>query len=200
MPKIILVEDNRILKIAQERLLARAGYSVIYAGDGEEALRLAMPEQPDLILLDMMLPKLSGPEVLRRLKSDPATAHIPVIVVTSLSQKNEEKLKEAGAAAFLTGALRAGAAAFFAGAFFFAGAAARFEGAALFVGALFGMLVLILRAFPGERRICFDFLDPRQAHYELAAVGAVFYLGVWADKAVFWLNPGTSAPVITRSR
>ena len=100
MPKIILVEDNRILKIAQERMLARAGYSVIYAGDGEEALRLAMPEQPDLILLDMMLPKLSGREVLRRLKSDPATAHIPVIVVTSLSQKNEEKLKEAGAAAF----------------------------------------------------------------------------------------------------
>ena len=81
-------------------MLIRAGYSVICAGEGEEALRLAMPEQPDLILLDMMLPKLSGPEVLRRLKSDPATAHIPVIVVTSLSQKNEEKLKEAGAAAF----------------------------------------------------------------------------------------------------
>ena len=62
-------------------------------------------------------------------------------------------------------------------------------------GALFGMLALILRAFPGERRLSFDFLDPRQAHYELAAIGAVFYFGVWADKAAFWLNPGTSEPV-----
>jgi uncharacterized membrane protein len=63
-------------------------------------------------------------------------------------------------------------------------------------GALFGMLALVLRAFPGERRIRFQFLDPRQAHYELAAVGAVFYLGVWADKALFWLNPGTSEQVL----
>lgn len=63
-------------------------------------------------------------------------------------------------------------------------------------GALFGMLALVLRAFPGERCIRFEFLNPRQAHYELAAVGAVFYLGVWADKAAFWLNPGTSEPVI----
>lgn len=63
-------------------------------------------------------------------------------------------------------------------------------------GALFGMLALVLRAFPGERRVRFEFLDPRQAHYDLAAIGAVFYLGVWADKCVFWLNPGTSEPVI----
>jgi polysaccharide biosynthesis protein PelG len=63
-------------------------------------------------------------------------------------------------------------------------------------GALFGMLALVLRAFPGEPCIRFQFLDPRQAHYELAAIGAVFYLGVWADKALFWLNPGTSEPVL----
>jgi uncharacterized membrane protein len=63
-------------------------------------------------------------------------------------------------------------------------------------GALFGMLALVLRAFPGERTVRFQFLDPRQAHYELAAVGAVFYLGVWVDKALFWLNPGTSEPVL----
>jgi len=62
-------------------------------------------------------------------------------------------------------------------------------------GALFGMLALVLRAFPGERRIRFEFLAPAQAHYDLAAVGAVFYFGVWADKAAFWLNPGTSEPV-----
>jgi polysaccharide biosynthesis protein PelG len=62
--------------------------------------------------------------------------------------------------------------------------------------ALFGMLALVLRAFPGERVIRFDFLDRRQVHYELAAVGAAFYLGVWADKAVFWLNPATSERVM----
>ncbi|TMA27369.1 MAG: histidine kinase [Deltaproteobacteria bacterium] len=62
--------------------------------------------------------------------------------------------------------------------------------------ALFGMLALVVRAFPGEKRVDFDFLDPRLAHYDLAAVGAIFYLGVWADKAVFWLNPSTSAQVV----
>jgi uncharacterized membrane protein len=62
--------------------------------------------------------------------------------------------------------------------------------------ALFGMLALVLREFAGERRIRFDFLDRRQAHFGLAAIGAVFYLGVWMDKAVFWLNPATSAPVM----
>ena len=63
-------------------------------------------------------------------------------------------------------------------------------------GALFGMLALVLREFPGERRIRFDFLDRRQAHLELAAVGLLYYLGAWADKLAFWLNPGTSAPVL----
>ena len=62
--------------------------------------------------------------------------------------------------------------------------------------AVFGMLALALRAFPGRRRVRFDFLDRRQAHIELAAVGVVYYLGVWADKVAFWLNPGTSAPVL----
>lgn len=62
--------------------------------------------------------------------------------------------------------------------------------------ALFGMLALALRSFPGEYRIGFDFLDPDQAHYDLAAVGAVFYLGVWVDKAVFWIAPATSTPVL----
>ena len=63
-------------------------------------------------------------------------------------------------------------------------------------GALFGMLVLVLRAFPGERRVRFDFLRPGEARYELAAIGLVFYLGTWADKAVFWLDPATSSRVI----
>jgi polysaccharide biosynthesis protein PelG len=63
-------------------------------------------------------------------------------------------------------------------------------------GAVFGMLVLVLRAFPGERRVRFDFLRPGQARYELAAVGLVFHVGIWVDKAAFWLDPATSSPVI----
>jgi putative two-component system response regulator len=59
-----------------------------------EALSVAHQSHPDLILLDMMLPKLDGPSVLRALKADPLTAQIPVVVVTGLSQKNEEKLWE----------------------------------------------------------------------------------------------------------
>lgn len=68
--------------------------------DGEPALREAQEHMPDLILLDMLLPKLGGPEILRALKSDPLTARIPVVVLSSLSQKNEAKLKTDGATAY----------------------------------------------------------------------------------------------------
>jgi CheY-like chemotaxis protein len=95
--KVLLVEDSKFLRIANERALAKAGYEVTTAADGEEALRVANDELPDVILLDMLLPKLSGPEVLHALKNNPATMAIPVIVVSSLSQKNEERLKQAGA-------------------------------------------------------------------------------------------------------
>ncbi len=98
--KILLVEDSKFLRLANERVLTKAGYEVSIAVDGEEALRVAAEKLPDIILLDMLLPKLSGPEVLRRLKESPVTAAIPVIVLTSLSQKNEEKLLHDGAAAY----------------------------------------------------------------------------------------------------
>jgi CheY-like chemotaxis protein len=81
-------------------MLASAGYRVVSTGDGEDAIRLAKQDPPDLILLDMILPKLSGQQVLEALKRDSPTAHIPVIVLSSLSQKNETKLKNAGAAAY----------------------------------------------------------------------------------------------------
>jgi CheY-like chemotaxis protein len=101
MTRILLVEDSKFLRLASERALAHAGYEVSSAGDGEEALRMASEKLPDLILLDMMLPKLGGPEVLRALKSDKATAGIPVVVLTGLSQKNAERLREDGASGFL---------------------------------------------------------------------------------------------------
>jgi len=98
--KVLLVDDSKFLRMANERALARAGYQVTTAADGEEALRVANDQLPDIILLDMMLPKISGPDVLKALKANPATMDIPVIVLTSLSQMNEEKLIQEGAAAY----------------------------------------------------------------------------------------------------
>ena len=63
-------------------------------------MQVANDKLPDIILLDMMLPKISGPDVLKALKANPATMDIPVIVLTSLSQMNEEKLLHEGAAAY----------------------------------------------------------------------------------------------------
>lgn len=101
MTKILLVEDSKFLRLATERALARAGYEVHAAADGEEALRAAQTEPPDLILLDMLLPKMSGLDVLRALKKDASTKTIPVVVITGMAQKNAARLQEDGASAFL---------------------------------------------------------------------------------------------------
>ena len=100
MKSILLVEDSRFLRLASERVLVRAGYDVVSTGDGEEALKMVRQRLPDLILLDMLLPKIGGPEILRTLKGDPATAGVPVIVLSSLPQKNAEKLIQEGATAY----------------------------------------------------------------------------------------------------
>jgi CheY-like chemotaxis protein len=101
METILLVEDSKFLRVATERILTKAGYQVVCAGDGDEALALAGSRLPDLIVLDMLLPKLSGPEVLRSLKKNDLTAHIPVVVLSSLSQNNGPKLVQEGADAFI---------------------------------------------------------------------------------------------------
>lgn len=98
--KVLIVDDSRFLRMANERALAKAGHVVITASDGEEGLRLAQERKPDLVVLDMMLPKLSGPEVLRALRKDAGTAAIPVMVLTSLPQCNEQKLMGEGATAY----------------------------------------------------------------------------------------------------
>lgn len=101
MTKILLVEDSKFLRMATERALARAGYKVNTAVDGPGALELARTDRPDLILLDMLLPKMTGPDVLKALKKDPATARMAVVAFTGLSQKNASRLKQDGACAFL---------------------------------------------------------------------------------------------------
>ncbi len=99
--KILLVEDSKLLRKATGRALTRAGYELSFAADGDEALLMANEERPDLILLDMMLPKMSGLEVLKALKKEPATEAIPVVVLTGLSQANAERLRGDGAFDFL---------------------------------------------------------------------------------------------------
>ena len=100
MKSILLVEDSKLLRHANQRALTRAGYTVFVACDGEEALRMAREESHDLILLDMLLPKLSGPDVLSALRANPRTAEVPIIVLSALSQRNEVKLLQDGANAY----------------------------------------------------------------------------------------------------
>jgi len=101
MTKILVVEDSKFLRLATERALARAGYEVSTAADGEHALQMAREKRPDLILLDMLLPKMTGPDVLKALKKNPETASIAVVVFTGLSHKNAARLQKDGAVAFL---------------------------------------------------------------------------------------------------
>jgi CheY-like chemotaxis protein len=99
--RLLLVDDSKAIRLANQCALEKVGYEVICADDGEAALNLAQSQPFDLILLDLMLPKVSGLEVLQRLKSEPRTANIPVVVLSGLSEKNRDKLIEAGAEAYL---------------------------------------------------------------------------------------------------
>lgn len=99
--RILLAEDDRFLRRAAEATLRQRGFTVLTAADGEETLRRARAEAPDLILLDLIMPKLQGFEVLRALKGDSATAHIPVIVLSNLGQPTDvQRTMESGAAAY----------------------------------------------------------------------------------------------------
>lgn len=99
---VLLVEDSKFQKLLNERMLHKAGYNVLNAADGEEALRLAREKIPDIVLLDMLLPKLGGREVIQALRADAPTARIPVLVFSGLSQANELRLTEEGAAGYFS--------------------------------------------------------------------------------------------------
>jgi len=99
---VLYVEDNEYnLKIVRQ-LLARTAYKLIEAKDGESGVETALRELPDLILMDIQLPKLSGLDATRRLRADPKTAAIPIIVITSFALSgDDQKAKDAGASAYL---------------------------------------------------------------------------------------------------
>ena len=82
MAKILVVEDEPEIRVLVKTILEKAGYSVVEAEDGEAALRLVNEEEPDLVLLDVMIPCIEGWEVCRRIRENEATRRIPIIMVT----------------------------------------------------------------------------------------------------------------------
>ena len=102
MAKILLVEDDQSLREIYGIRLTAEGYEIVPAGDGEQALALAVKEKPDLIISDVMMPKISGFDMLDILRSTPETKDIKVIMMTALSSEDQRERGEAlGANRFL---------------------------------------------------------------------------------------------------
>jgi two-component system, cell cycle response regulator DivK len=99
---ILYVEDNEYNRKIVRQLLARTSYRLIEAVDGEAGVEAARRELPDLILMDVQLPKMSGLDATRLLRNDPATGHIPILVITSFALSGDrERAAEAGANGYL---------------------------------------------------------------------------------------------------
>ena len=94
MSKIMVVEDDASLREIYSIRITAEGYNVVTAGDGEEALAVAVRERPDLILADVMMPKISGFDMLDILRSTPETANIKVIMMTALSADDQRQRGE----------------------------------------------------------------------------------------------------------
>ncbi len=89
MARILIVEDDQLMARVYEKLFTFENYQVSLAKDGEEGLTMANQFLPTVILLDVMMPKMNGFEVLTALKQNPATGHIPVIILTNLAGKQD---------------------------------------------------------------------------------------------------------------
>jgi two-component system, OmpR family, alkaline phosphatase synthesis response regulator PhoP len=100
--KIVLADDEQFIAVAYNDGLTRAGYQVVVAHDGAEALEKVKAEKPDLVLLDLIMPKKSGFDVLKELKATAELADIPVIVLSNLSQATDAaETKKLGAVDFI---------------------------------------------------------------------------------------------------
>ncbi len=104
MPKkILIVEDNSQNMKVELMALRPHGYTLLQATDGEEALEIAVNNKPDLIIMDIQLPEISGLEVTRRLRQMPTFSHTPIIALTAYAMKGDrEKVIEAGCDAYLS--------------------------------------------------------------------------------------------------
>lgn len=103
MPKCILIVDDEpdLVKVTAFRL-KKSGYDVLTSVDGKEALESIRNNPPDLVLLDLLLPRMSGDQVCREIKNDPKLKHIPVILFTATAVNIPDKVKEVGADDYLT--------------------------------------------------------------------------------------------------
>jgi len=100
--KILLVEDNEFNRKIVRNLLAKQPYELLEAHDGEAGVAAARRDRPDVIVMDVQLPKLSGLDATRALRAEPETANIPIIVVTSFALSGDDKkAMDAGATAYL---------------------------------------------------------------------------------------------------
>lgn len=100
---MLVVDDDRVIQQLLEVNLELEGYDVAKAGDGEEALAAVRDFRPDLIVLDIMMPKIDGREVCRRIKADPTTAEIPIIFLSARAQDFDVTSGlELGASAYVT--------------------------------------------------------------------------------------------------
>ncbi|MDB4733463.1 response regulator [Planctomicrobium sp.] len=101
--KILIADDNEQNRELLEAYLSDEDHEIIMSVDGQQTVEVAQKEQPDLILLDIMMPKMSGYEVCQKLRSDPETENIPILMVTALKEMGDiEKAVAAGADDFLT--------------------------------------------------------------------------------------------------
>ena len=100
---VLYVEDNEANRMIVRDLLRRTTYKLIEAYDGEAGVALALERLPDLILMDIQLPKISGLDAIRRLRSEPTTAATPIVAITSFALSGDDKkAKDAGATAYLS--------------------------------------------------------------------------------------------------
>ena len=100
---ILIVDDSRTIVHAFKTMLEGAGYQTLSALDGVQAVHVAKHQLPDLILMDIQLPKISGLDVIRRLRTEAATAATPIVALTSFALSgDDQKAKDAGATAYLT--------------------------------------------------------------------------------------------------
>ena len=100
---VLVVEDNELNMKLFHDLLEANGYGILQTRDGMEALRMAREYRPDLILMDIQLPEVSGLEVTKWIKEDEALRHIPVIAVTAFAMKgDEEKIRDGGCEAYIS--------------------------------------------------------------------------------------------------
>ena len=101
--KILIVDDNSQNMRLIQMVLRTKGYTLLKATDGEEALDVTMRERPDLILMDIQLPKMNGLEVTKKLRETPAFSHIPIIALTAYAMKGDkERFIDGGCNAYLS--------------------------------------------------------------------------------------------------